>query len=117
MPQRQRGPGLLAGLLWGTGRSTVQRIVLCASAAALVGMATPIVRHLALIDSLPEWLQWYLRPAGEHSIFPLFPWAGFVAAGAATGGRSLAATTQRAKTEANQSYHHQNAFHGESVPC
>src|SRR4029453_11076176 len=37
------------------------------------------------VDSLPSVVQWYIRPAGEQTIFTLFPWAGFVFAGAAVG--------------------------------
>jgi uncharacterized membrane protein len=43
------------------------------------------------------WLQWYVRPAGELTVFTLFPWAGFVFAGAAVG--VLVAATRRASAE------------------
>jgi hypothetical protein len=29
-----------------------------------------------LVDRLPIWFQWYVRPAGEFTTFTLFPWAG-----------------------------------------
>jgi uncharacterized membrane protein len=48
-------------------------------------MVTPLVRAASWVDRLPIWIQWYLRPAGEHTTFTLLPWAGFVLAGAAAG--------------------------------
>jgi uncharacterized membrane protein len=61
----------------------------CASAMALgataIALATPVVRAAAWVDAMPVWIQWYLRPAGEFTTFTLFPWAGFVFAGAALG--------------------------------
>jgi len=38
-----------------------------------------------MVDALPTWVQWYLRPAGDYTTFTLFPWAGFVFAGAGCG--------------------------------
>ena len=53
--------------------------------AMMVAMLTPIVRGAAWVDRLPIWCQWYLRPAGDHTVFTLLPWAGFVFAGGAAG--------------------------------
>ena len=61
------------------------RIVLYSAIAAATAMVTPIVRALPSVDALPIWIQWYLRPAGEHTTFTLLPWAGFVFGGAAVG--------------------------------
>ena len=60
-------------------------------------MLTPIVRTTALVDSLPLWFQWYLRPAGDLTIFTAFPWAGFLFAGAATGALIAAVPDQAAE--------------------
>jgi len=80
------GPSMVGvGLLWGAGGTVVARVVSCAVAAAAIGMLTPIVRASSLVDALPIWLQWYMRPAGDLTIFTLFPWAGFVFAGGAVG--------------------------------
>jgi len=80
------GPAMVGvGLLWGAGRTVAVRVVSCAVAAAAIGMLTPIVRASSLVGALPIWLQWYLRPAGDLTIFTLFPWAGFVFAGGAVG--------------------------------
>jgi uncharacterized membrane protein len=59
-------------------------------------MLTPIVRASSLVGALPLWLQWYLRPAGDLTIFTLFPWAGFVFAGGAVGALLAATRDQRA---------------------
>jgi uncharacterized membrane protein len=48
-------------------------------------MATPVVRAAEWVHLLPAPLQWYITPAGNHSTFTLFPWGGFVMAGAVTG--------------------------------
>jgi fucose 4-O-acetylase-like acetyltransferase len=48
-------------------------------------MATPVVRTSKVLDQLPALIQWYLRPAGYQTTFVIFPWAGFVFAGAAAG--------------------------------
>jgi uncharacterized membrane protein len=80
------GPAIIAaGLVWALAESPA---VLAAGYAALtvsVAMTTPIVRTWAALDALPLWMQWYIRPAGEYTTFTVFPWAGFVFAGAAVG--------------------------------
>jgi len=80
------GPSIvLAGVLWGCTTNVRARVAVCAAAAAAIAMATPIVRESPVIDRLPIWIQWHLRPAGEQTMFTLFPWAGFVFAGGAVG--------------------------------
>ena len=92
------GPAMVGvGLLWGSGRTVVARVTLCAVAAAAIGMLTPIVRASSLVDALPIWLQWYMRPAGDLTIFTLFPWAGFVFGGGAVGALLAAARDERAE--------------------
>ena len=49
------------------------------------------LRETAIVNALPIWVQWYIRPAGEHTTFTLFPWVGFVFAGGACGVADLAA--------------------------
>jgi uncharacterized membrane protein len=61
-------------------------------------MLAPVVRTSASIDALPTWLQWYVRPAGEHTTFTAFPWVGFVFAGAACGVALASASEERAET-------------------
>jgi uncharacterized membrane protein len=80
------GPSLAAAvLLWGLARSPRGAALLSAAAAALMAMATPIVRSAGWVGALPPLVQWYIRPAGDQTTFTLFPWAGFVFAGAAAG--------------------------------
>jgi uncharacterized membrane protein len=74
-----------AGLLWGAGRSTFGALAGLALAATSVGLVTPIVRTAPSVGSLPIWMQWYVRPSGDQTTFTLFPWAGFVFAGAVAG--------------------------------
>jgi uncharacterized membrane protein len=80
------GPAMaVAALMWAASSRAVGRVALFAIAATLIALVTPIVRATPLVDALPTWLQWYLRPSGEHTTFTMLPWAGFVFAGAATG--------------------------------
>ncbi len=80
------GPAVaIAGIVWGGARRTTPRVVWYALIATALAMLTPIVRAAHAVDELPLWLQWYLRPYGEFTIFTLFPWTAFVFAGGATG--------------------------------
>jgi len=83
------GPAMVAsGIVWGLagrGAGRARLVVPYAGLAFACAMITPIVRTAAAIDSLPTWLQWYMRPAGDYTTFTLFPWTGFVLAGAACG--------------------------------
>lgn len=80
------GPAIVgAGILWGAARSTRRAALTCGAAAAVIALSTPVVRTAALVDNLPVWVQWYLRPSGDLTTFTLFPWAGFVFAGASAG--------------------------------
>ena len=80
------GPAIaVAGLVWGAARTATTRVFWYGAIAAAIAMATPIVRASAAVDLLPLWLQWYVRPFGDFTIFTLFPWAAFVFAGGAVG--------------------------------
>ena len=80
------GPAVfMAGIIWGLCRGSVLLAAVYAVCACAIAMLTPVVRTMALVGSLPTWLQWYIRPAGEHTTFTAFPWIGFVFAGAACG--------------------------------
>ena len=92
------GPAMVGvGLLWGAGRTVAVRVAACAVAAVSIGVLTPIVRTASLVNALPIWLQWYMRPTGDLTTFTLFPWAGFVFAGAAVGVLLATATDERAE--------------------
>jgi uncharacterized membrane protein len=85
------GPAIaLAGAMCAV-RGAWWRRMSFAVAAAVVALVTPTVRGAAFVDVLPTWVQWYLRPAGEHTTFTFFPWIGFVFAGAAAGSLIAAA--------------------------
>jgi uncharacterized membrane protein len=80
------GPAIaIAGVLWAISNRASVRVGVLGAAAVAIAMITPVVRAAAAVDRLPTWVQWYVRPAGEHTTFTLLPWAGFVFAGAAAG--------------------------------
>jgi len=80
------GPSIVAvGLVWALGASTGARAVWYGAVGAAVALVTPLVRTAAIVNELPVGLQWYVRPASDLTTFTLFPWAGFVFAGAACG--------------------------------
>ena len=92
------GPAIaITAMLWSSASSRTARATLFALVAFAVAMGTPLVRAAAWVDALPTWLQWYLRPAGEHTTFTLLPWIGFVFAGAAAG--ELVATAGESVSE------------------
>jgi uncharacterized membrane protein len=74
-----------SGLLWMFGTGSTGRAVWYGVLAAGIALLTPITRTTPSVDSLPTWIQWYLRPTGDLTTFTLFPWSGFVMAGAACG--------------------------------
>jgi len=80
------GPCIVAAaLLWGALRTTAARLAAFVLVAAAIGFATPPVRGLEALAALPDPLEAYIRPLPALTAFPLFPWAGFVFAGAAVG--------------------------------
>jgi uncharacterized membrane protein len=80
------GPSIAtAGLVWGLARTTKGLVASYAAMAISLAMLTPVVRAAAVVNDLPTWVQWYLRPAAGHTTFTALPWAGFVFAGAAVG--------------------------------
>ncbi len=92
------GPAIAcAGLVWGLSRGSDRAAAACAAVAIGIAMVTPIVRTAQWVDALPMWIRWYIRPFGDQTTFTLFPWAGFVFAGAAVG--SLFPATQNGAAE------------------
>ena len=80
------GPAMVvAALVWGITTNPARRVVLYVALAVATTMLTPIVRVSPLVARLPTFLQWYVRPFGDLTIFTVFPWTGFVFAGAACG--------------------------------
>lgn len=90
------GPAIAAsGLVWFAASTTARRVTWYAVLAIVVSMVTPPVRVAPLVDGLPLWVQWYIRPAGEYTTFTFFPWAGFVFGGGAVGVLIAAARNAR----------------------
>jgi uncharacterized membrane protein len=80
------GPSIaIAAIAWGAVRRPSAQIVMFAAASFAISLLTPIVRSASWVMAMPVWIQWYLRPSGGHTLFTLFPWAGFVFAGGAVG--------------------------------
>jgi uncharacterized membrane protein len=80
------GPSMVvAAVMWGLIPARAVLIGAYAALACVIAMLTPIVRASVLVGTLPLWMQWYIRPFGDMTMFTVFPWAGFVFAGAACG--------------------------------
>lgn len=80
------GPAMIvAALLWGIAGGARVATTACALAAFVIAVVTPPIRVAGWLALLPAPVQWYISPSGNHSTFTLFPWAGFVLAGAAYG--------------------------------
>jgi uncharacterized membrane protein len=80
------GPSIVvAGALWGACRSAGTRSVVFAASAIGISLLTPIMWTTHLLDAVPNPIEAYIRPMGELSTFCIFPWSGFVFAGAVVG--------------------------------
>jgi uncharacterized membrane protein len=80
------GPSIVAAAaLWQVARDYRRRLALLAGATLAITLVTPLVRTSPLVDALPNVLQWYLRHTPGKNNFQIFPWAGFVFAGAFVG--------------------------------
>jgi len=88
------GPAIAFAAMAGrTIRAKEARAILFAAIAVAIAMSTPIVRTTPLLEWLPDPIEWYFRPTPGRTNFTLFPWAGFVFAGAAVGEAIDAART------------------------
>ncbi len=74
-----------AAAVWGMANRVLFRIVLLGATAVALTMLTPIVRAAPWLAWLPDPVEWYLRPYPGRTTFTIFPWAGFLFAGAALG--------------------------------
>ena len=89
------GPAMVAAAwIWKLAGSRTGRVWLYAVAAAACTFATPLLRDAAWLDPLPDPLEWYIRPVPGRTTFTLFPWAGFLMAGALAGELLDAARTR-----------------------
>jgi uncharacterized membrane protein len=95
------GPAIvMAGVVWALTTTAAGRIAAFSAMAIVFSMLTPIVRASPLVGYLPVWVQWYMRPAGELTVFTLWPWAGFVFAGGAAGALLSTACDERSERRA-----------------
>jgi uncharacterized membrane protein len=79
------GPSIVAAAtIWQCARTGRNRALAFVGAIGLLAMMTPIVRSTGVLEPLPDPLESYIRPSAM-STFTLFPWAGFVMAGALVG--------------------------------
>lgn len=76
---------VLAAWLWRFAATRPRRILAYAAATAAFTFLTPIVREATWIGFLPDPVEWYIRPASNRTTFTIFPWAGFLMAGALAG--------------------------------
>jgi uncharacterized membrane protein len=80
------GPSIVgAAALWGWARGLRGRVVLLGAVTIAIAMLTPLVRATPLLSSLPDPVEWYFRPMPGRTNFTMFPWSGFVTAGAVVG--------------------------------
>jgi len=80
------GPAIVLMAVTGSfARTRLGRALMFAGVAGTIAMVTPIVRTTPLLAWMPDPLEWYLRPSPARTNFTLFPWAGFVFAGAIVG--------------------------------
>jgi uncharacterized membrane protein len=80
------GPAIAAAaIMCGLAGERRARLIVFAAATAFTTFITPPLRATPLLAFLPDPIEGYLRPAGRYADFTLFPWAGFVFAGAFIG--------------------------------
>lgn len=84
-----------AAWTWGRARSREGRVLLAVAVTLAILILSPLLRVWAWPGALPDFLEWYLRPAANRSTFTLFPWAAFVFAGLALGEWLAASPTER----------------------
>ena len=80
------GPAIAMAAVAGRQVATQwRRAALFGACAVAISLLTPIVRVTPALNWLPDPIEWYCRPTPGRTNFTLFPWAGFVFAGAVIG--------------------------------
>jgi len=74
-----------AAAAWGAARRDAWRAALLLGITVALAMLTPPVRAASWLAVIPDPVEWYLRPFPARTTFTIFPWAGFLFAGAALG--------------------------------
>ena len=96
------GPSMMAAAaLWWLLRNPRGRGAGFLAVTDAIVLATPVIRHLAGLDALPNSLEGYLRPIPGLTNFTFFPWVGFLMAGAALGVLLDAARDERRDRRVN----------------
>jgi len=85
---------IAAALIWSLSTSRAIRVLLFAIATVAVAMTTPLIREAGVLATLPDAIESYIRPLPGRTNFALFPWAGFLLAGAIAGELVYAAQTE-----------------------
>lgn len=97
------GPSIAAAAwIWGRVVSFRWRLAVFAGLAIGFSAATPLVRQAAWLSALPDPIEWYIRPLPRMSVFTLFPWVGYVCAGAFVGDLLNTARDARAEWRLNR---------------
>ncbi len=76
---------LMTAAFWYIRRPAARRAAWLALAAVAITMLTPLVRQMPLLDTLPIPIASHFRPIPGRTSFCVFPWTGFLFAGAAVG--------------------------------
>jgi len=76
---------LAAGTFWSISASRAIRLAAFAGATAALTMLTPLVREVPWLSPLPDPIEAYIRPIAGRTTFTIFPWSGFLFAGAIAG--------------------------------
>lgn len=84
-----------AAVMWALSPRRPVRVLMFAVATAAISMSTPLVREAGVLAALPDPIEAYIRPLAGRTNFALFPWAGFLFAGAIAGELIAAAQTER----------------------
>ncbi len=92
------GPSIVcAAAIWAALRSHRARFCVYAASAMAISVLTPPVRAAGWLAALPDPIEAYIRPFPVLSNFVVFPWAGFLFAGAAIGVLVEPRTTREAE--------------------
>lgn len=86
---------IAAAIIWSVSTDRSVRILLFAIATVAVTMGTPLIREAGVLGPLPDPIEAYIRPLPGRTTFAIFPWAGFLLAGAIAGELVSAAGTER----------------------
>jgi hypothetical protein len=80
------GPAIAStAALWGSVSTRRARAVLLTTATLLLLAISPWIRNTPLLATLPDPIEWYIRPAAGQGYLHDLPWAGFALAGGVLG--------------------------------